>query len=50
MTDGSVVLRGRINGNVTAKERIEIKAGTELFGDIRPAKLLYRFIETGTYN
>jgi cytoskeletal protein CcmA (bactofilin family) len=35
----SVVLRGKINGNVTAKERIEIKAGTELFGDIRSAKL-----------
>ena len=35
----SVVLRGKINGNVTAKERIEIKAKTELFGDIRSAKL-----------
>ena len=35
----SVVLRGKINGNVTAKERIEIKAGTELFGDIRSARL-----------
>jgi cytoskeletal protein CcmA (bactofilin family) len=35
----SVVLRGKINGNVTAKERIEIKAKTELFGDIRAAKL-----------
>ncbi len=35
----SVVLRGKINGNITAKERIEIKAGTELFGDIRAAKL-----------
>ena len=35
----SVVLRGKINGNVMAKERIEIKAGTELFGDIRSAKL-----------
>ena len=35
----SVVLRGKINGNVTANERIEIKAGTELFGDIRSAKL-----------
>ena len=36
----SVVLRGKINGNVTAKERIEIKAKTELFGDIRSAKLV----------
>ena len=35
----SVVLRGKINGNVTARERIEIKAKTELFGDIRSAKL-----------
>jgi cytoskeletal protein CcmA (bactofilin family) len=35
----SVVLRGKINGNITAKERIEIKAGTELFGDIRSSKL-----------
>jgi cytoskeletal protein CcmA (bactofilin family) len=35
----SVVLRGKINGNVTAQERIEIKAKTELFGDIRSAKL-----------
>jgi cytoskeletal protein CcmA (bactofilin family) len=37
---GSVVLRGKINGNVTAKERIEIKAKTELFGDIRSPKLV----------
>ncbi len=35
----SVVLRGKINGNVIAKERIEIKAKTELFGDIKSAKL-----------
>ena len=37
---GTVVLRGKINGNVTAKERIEIKAKTELFGDIRSPKLV----------
>ena len=36
----SVVLRGKINGTVTAKDRIEIKATTELFGDIRAAKLI----------
>ena len=36
----SVVLRGKISGNVTAKERIEIKAKTELFGDIRSARLV----------
>ena len=35
----SVVLRGKINGNVSAKERIEIKAKTDLFGDIRSARL-----------
>lgn len=36
----SVVLRGKISGNVTAKERIEIKAKTELFGDIKSPKLV----------
>jgi len=36
----SVVLRGKINGNVTAKDKIEIKSKTELFGDIRAAKLV----------
>ncbi len=36
----SVVLRGKINGNVTAREKIEIKAKTELFGDIQAAKLV----------
>ena len=36
----SVVLRGKINGTITAQERIEIKAKTELFGDIRSAKLV----------
>jgi cytoskeletal protein CcmA (bactofilin family) len=36
----SVVLRGKINGNVSAKEKIEIKSRGELFGDIRAAKLV----------
>jgi len=36
----SVVVRGKINGNITAKEKIEIKAKTELFGDIRATKLV----------
>jgi cytoskeletal protein CcmA (bactofilin family) len=36
----SVVLRGKVNGNVTAKEKIEIKAKAELFGDIRSARLI----------
>src|SRR5438552_29944 len=36
----SVVMRGKVNGNVTAKERVDIKSKTELFGDIRAAKLV----------
>jgi cytoskeletal protein CcmA (bactofilin family) len=36
----SVVARGKINGNINAKEKIEIKAKTELFGDIRASKLV----------
>ena len=36
----TVVVRGKINGNITAKEKIEIKAKTELFGDIKAAKLV----------
>ncbi len=35
----SVVVRGKVNGNITAKEKIEIKAKAELFGDIRATKL-----------
>jgi cytoskeletal protein CcmA (bactofilin family) len=35
----TVVVRGKVNGNITAKEKIEIKAKAELFGDIRAAKL-----------
>jgi cytoskeletal protein CcmA (bactofilin family) len=37
---GSVVVRGKINGNVTAKDKIDIKAKTEFFGDIRAPKLV----------
>jgi cytoskeletal protein CcmA (bactofilin family) len=36
----SVVVRGKVNGNVTAKDKIEIKAKAELFGDIKAAKLV----------
>jgi len=36
----SVVLRGKVNGNVSAKERIEIKSKGELFGDVRAPKLV----------
>src|SRR5215467_10588413 len=35
----NVVVRGKVNGNIVAKEKIEIKAKTELFGDIRASKL-----------
>ena len=36
----TVVLRGKINGNVTAKDKVDIKSKTELFGDVRAAKLV----------
>ncbi len=36
----SVVVRGKITGNVTAREKIDIKSKTELFGDIRAARLV----------
>ena len=36
----SVVVRGKVNGNVTAKEKIEIKSKAEIFGDIRASKLV----------
>jgi cytoskeletal protein CcmA (bactofilin family) len=35
-----VVVRGKVNGNINAKEKIEIKAKAELFGDIRASKLV----------
>ncbi len=37
---GSVVVRGKVNGNIVAKDKIELKAKTELFGDVRAAKLV----------
>ncbi len=37
---GSVVVRGKITGNIVAKDKIELKAKTELFGDIRASKLV----------
>ena len=36
----SVVVRGKVNGNINAKEKIEIKSKSELFGDIRATKLV----------
>jgi cytoskeletal protein CcmA (bactofilin family) len=40
ITANSVLVRGKVNGNVTAKEKIDIKTKTELFGDIRAARLV----------
>lgn len=37
---GSVVVRGKITGNLVAKDKVELKAKTELFGDIRASKLV----------
>ena len=37
---GSVVVRGKIAGNIIAKDKIELKAKTELFGDVRSSKLI----------
>jgi cytoskeletal protein CcmA (bactofilin family) len=39
ITAQSVVVRGKVNGNISAKEKIEIKAKAEVFGDIRAARL-----------
>src|SRR5277367_1684874 len=36
----SIGVRGKINGNVTAREKIDIKSKTELFGDLRAARLV----------
>lgn len=36
----SVVVRGKINGNIVAKDKIDLKAKAELFGDIRASKLV----------
>ncbi len=36
----TVVVRGKVNGNISAKEKIDIKAKAELFGDIRATKLV----------
>ena len=36
----SVLVRGKVNGNINAKDKIEIKSKAELFGDIRATKLV----------
>ena len=35
----AVVIRGKVNGNVSAKDKIELKSKAEVFGDVRAAKL-----------
>jgi cytoskeletal protein CcmA (bactofilin family) len=35
----TVIVRGKVNGNIVSREKLELKAKTELFGDIRAAKL-----------
>ena len=35
----SAVVRGKINGNIVTRDRLELKAKTELFGDIRAPRL-----------
>jgi cytoskeletal protein CcmA (bactofilin family) len=40
ITAQSVVVRGKVHGHITAKEKIDIKAKAELFGDIRASKLV----------
>jgi cytoskeletal protein CcmA (bactofilin family) len=40
LTAQSVVVRGKVTGNINAKDKIEIKTKAELFGDIRASKLV----------
>ncbi len=35
----SAVVRGKVTGNIVAREKLEIKGKTELFGDIRASRL-----------
>src|SRR5260221_62098 len=35
----SVIVRGKVNGNIVAKDKIEIKAKAEVFGDIGATNL-----------
>jgi cytoskeletal protein CcmA (bactofilin family) len=36
----TVIVRGRVNGNIVAKDKIDLKSKAELFGDIRASKLV----------
>ena len=40
MNVSTVTVRGKVNGNIIAKEKIDIKTKAELFGDIRAPKLV----------
>ncbi len=35
----TVVIRGKVNGNVIARDKVELKSKAEVFGDIKAAKL-----------
>ena len=35
----NVIVRGKVTGNIVAKEKIEIKTKAEIFGDIKASKL-----------
>lgn len=35
----SAVIRGKVTGNIVTREKLEVKAKTELFGDVRAARL-----------
>ena len=35
----SVIVRGKVTGNIVAKEKIDIKGKAELFGDIKASRL-----------
>jgi cytoskeletal protein CcmA (bactofilin family) len=39
ITANNVVVHGKVQGNITAKEKIEIKTKAEIFGDIKASKL-----------
>ena len=40
ITAQTVIVRGKVNGNIHAKDKVEIKSKAELFGDIRASKLV----------
>jgi cytoskeletal protein CcmA (bactofilin family) len=37
---GSIIVRGKLTGNVVAKDKVDIKTKAELFGDVRASKLV----------